>query len=217
MPRKPKIPDAPAELRDPAGLETSKRKSKSAVLKNEVDTLKLLHELQVYRVELEVQNSELRIARDEAESLREVYTDLYDFAPLGYFTLIPDGRIQMANLTGAALLGIDRVLLLGQAFSMLISQGHRTDFHQALKRIFEGEVDVTIDSELSVNGQPLKVVTFKFKRTRNGRELTSLHAGESKMLLFYQSYVTAVCLKLPTTAFYFSIQKHVKSPMPIRL
>jgi hypothetical protein len=49
----------------------------------EEDSLKLLHELHVLQVELEMQNAELRKTRDELETALEKYTDLYDFAPVG--------------------------------------------------------------------------------------------------------------------------------------
>ncbi|MDR3580609.1 MAG: hypothetical protein P4L44_11665 [Oryzomonas sp.] len=54
----------------------------------EQESLRLKHELQVHQVELEMQNAELRQARDKLETTPEQYTDLYDFAPAGYFSLI---------------------------------------------------------------------------------------------------------------------------------
>ena len=68
-----------------------------------VEPLKLLHELQVYQIELELQNAELRQARDEVASLLEEYTDLYDFAPVGYLTLDRSGTIHRVNLSGGGL------------------------------------------------------------------------------------------------------------------
>ena len=60
----------------------------------EEEPLRLLHELQVHQIELEMQNAELRQARDEVETALEKYTDLYDFAPVGYFTLDRKGTIR---------------------------------------------------------------------------------------------------------------------------
>ena len=80
--------------------------------KSETDPRRLLHELQVHQVELEVQHAELQEARGRMEALLEKYTDLYDFAPVGYFTVDEQGRILEANLTGAALLGVERSKLL---------------------------------------------------------------------------------------------------------
>ena len=73
--------------------------------RNEEQVQRLVHELEVHQIELEMQNAEIRHARDEAESALEKYTDLYDFAPVGYFTLDHEGIIRSVNLTGASLLG----------------------------------------------------------------------------------------------------------------
>ena len=77
----------------------------------EADALRLQHELQVHQIELELQNAELERSRDELEAALERYTDLYDFAPVGYFTLDRDGGIFSANLTGADLLNVPRARL----------------------------------------------------------------------------------------------------------
>src|ERR1700733_14237289 len=99
------------------------------------DTQRLLHELQVHQIELEMQNNELRQARDELEVALENATDLYDFAPAGYFTLAPAGTIQQVNLTGAHLIGIERSRLVGQSFGLLVSAAHRPAFNSFLKQI----------------------------------------------------------------------------------
>src|SRR5512145_1728554 len=69
---------------------------------------RLVHELEVHQIELEMQNEELRQARDEVEKALDKYTDLYDFAPVGYATLSRDGVILATNLTGANLLEAER-------------------------------------------------------------------------------------------------------------
>ena len=79
-----------------------------------------VHELQVHQIELEMQNEELRRAQEEIEKSRSKYVDLYDFAPVGYFTLNKKGQIVEVNLTGASLLGVERARLLKTPFSSFI-------------------------------------------------------------------------------------------------
>jgi two-component system CheB/CheR fusion protein len=72
-------------------------------------------------MELQLQNEELQKARAEAEAALKQYSDLYDFAPVGYLTLARDGTIEKVNLTGARLLGMERSRLVGARFGAFVS------------------------------------------------------------------------------------------------
>jgi PAS domain S-box-containing protein len=78
-------------------------------------------ELETQQIELELQNEELRRAREELEESRNKYSELYDFAPVGYFTFDPGGLIREVNLTGAQMLGIERQLLAETPFTRFIT------------------------------------------------------------------------------------------------
>lgn len=107
-----------AELRRRA--EERLRAEKTALPQGE-DPHRLLHELQVHQIQLEMQNEEMREARNQLETLVEKYTDLYDFAPVGYFSLNAEARIHQVNLTGAAMLGIEGSRLLTRRFSGFVA------------------------------------------------------------------------------------------------
>jgi PAS domain S-box-containing protein len=100
------------------------------------DTRRLLHELQVHQVELKAQNAELQEARDRMEVLLDKYTNLYDFAPVGYFSLDGQGRILEVNLTGAALLGVERARLINRGLPELVAPESRPNVVAFLKRVF---------------------------------------------------------------------------------
>jgi len=109
----------------------------STELSNE-EVHNLIHELQVHQIELEMQNDELRRFQNEIEESRNKYSHLYDFAPVGYFTVKEKGIIAQANLTGAALLGIDRASLIGKPLTRFVSMEDQDTFYlhclQVLKK-----------------------------------------------------------------------------------
>ena len=94
----------------------------------------LVHELGTHQIELEMQNEELRKSRDELESSRNEYSELYDFAPVGYFTLDAKGLIEEVNLTGAHLLGIERGLLLKRPFTSFIAEAEEREFFSKYRK-----------------------------------------------------------------------------------
>ncbi|MEI6915744.1 MAG: SpoIIE family protein phosphatase [Armatimonadota bacterium] len=102
----------------------------------EVDVRRLVQELQIHQIELEMQNDELQQASEKTAVLLEKYTDLYDFAPVGYFTLDYDTVIHRVNLSGASLLGIDRSHLSGRRFSRCVLAENRAVFDAFVERAF---------------------------------------------------------------------------------
>lgn len=102
------------------------------------DTARLLHELQVHTVELEMHNDELRHAYDEADAMRMQYADIYDFAPVGYFSLDPLGVIIKMNLAGAILLGIKRSQCGRQRFAAAVKPDLWAIFDSFLSDVLQG-------------------------------------------------------------------------------
>ncbi|MEO6974937.1 MAG: ATP-binding protein [Gallionella sp.] len=102
---------------------------------DESDSRKLLQQLQVHQIELEMQNEELRLARIEIEEGLQQYTDLYDFAPISYFTLKNDGTIHQANLAGATLLGLNRQRLIGHPMAGFFTGQDQSAFTSFLDKV----------------------------------------------------------------------------------
>jgi PAS domain S-box-containing protein len=98
---------------------------------------RLVHELQVHQIELEMQNEELERSRSEVEEGLARYTDLYEFAPVGYMTLNREGEIRQVNLTGARLLGLDRSHLVGKRLATLVDADSRPAFNTFFTKVFE--------------------------------------------------------------------------------
>jgi PAS domain S-box-containing protein len=136
MPKKPSNPPSAAELRLCAEARLKERHAHPAPPRTEGDTKGLLHELQVHQIELEMQNTEIQEARNKVETLLETYTDLYDFAPVGYFSVDEQGLILEVNLTGAALLGIERSRLINQRLQGFVDPPSRAVFLVFLKKVF---------------------------------------------------------------------------------
>jgi PAS domain S-box-containing protein len=146
MPKQPKIsnhparrdggrPETEAELR---GRAEARLRGRAKHPKFPADPERMLHELEVHQIELELQNAELQKARNELEVTLEKYTDLYDFAPVGYFSLDEHGQILEVNLTGAALLGVERSRLIHRPFPHFVAPSSRPVFLAFLEQVFAG-------------------------------------------------------------------------------
>jgi PAS domain S-box-containing protein len=105
----------------------------------------LVHELRVHQIELEMQNDELRLAQLQLGESRDRYADLYDLAPIGYFTISEKGLIAEANLTGATLLGVARKHLLHQPFSRFIALDSQDQYYLYRQQVLESETQRTCE------------------------------------------------------------------------
>jgi diguanylate cyclase (GGDEF)-like protein len=119
----------------------------------QTDLQSLVHEFEVHQIELEFHIEELQRAQAEVEARLERYSDLYDFAPIGYFILRRDGTVSQANLSGALLLGVERVWLEGRWFGLFVADGDVLEFNNFLEHVFESHVKQTCEVMLQKEGQ----------------------------------------------------------------
>ncbi|MEN6341249.1 MAG: ATP-binding protein [Methanospirillum sp.] len=140
------------------------------------DALALVHELQVHQVELALQNEELRRTRLDAEALRDQYIDLYEFAPVGYFTLDRNGTILAANLTGSVLLSQDRRALAGTRLQRFMHPDGLGAFAGFLDRVLHTETTETFEAPMA--GGPGQEPWFA---QLNGRTEPGGPAGSSRI------------------------------------
>ena len=121
----------------------------------ELETQELIEELRVHQIELEMQNEELRRTQAVVEESRAKYSDLYDFAPVGYLTLNRQGIILEANLTACSSLGKERSLLINinNLFTnFIIKKEEKGLFYQHLGKVFEAKSLETCELELKGEG-----------------------------------------------------------------
>ncbi len=116
-----------------------------------METIHLVHELEVHRIELEIQNEELVAARSVAQKVGDNYKDLYDFAPSGYVTLSAAGEIQKINFACARLLGRERSRLENKLFRHFVSEDTQAAFNYFFQKVFESKANRSCDVTLSTS------------------------------------------------------------------
>ncbi len=148
---------------------------------SEVDALKLIHELQVYQVELELQNQELILSNKEAELATKKYNELFNFTLIGYFTLSINGEIKEVNLKGAIILGKDQSELINRRFGVYISDESKPAFNLFLSNIFNSLELQTCEVTLEANHLAPIALTLTGIISKNANQcvITAVDISES--------------------------------------
>lgn len=143
-----------AEVRSSGEKKLRKQEDNTRPLKTS-DLVQRIHELQAKQLELEKHNQKLEQARAEAEEAYRQYTDLYDFAPVGYFTLKRDGNILEVNLAGASLLGVEQEKLIDSQLESFVSIESRSVFKGFFERLLSGTGKETCELMFRKSGPDL--------------------------------------------------------------
>jgi PAS domain S-box-containing protein len=126
-----------------------KKTGKSSPRTGNQRAAEVIHELDVHRVELEMQNEELRRSRVDLEESQRKYAELYEFAPVGFCSLDRKGQIQQLNLAIAQILGTEKRYLMARPFRSLVSSGFQDDFDQFFQNIFQPDCRESCESQLT--------------------------------------------------------------------
>ena len=129
-----------AALRQRVAALLVKQTEDEETISSELGNMKLIHELEVYQIELQMLNDELIRARLKAEEEADKYLELYEFSPSGYFTLSNEGVILDLNLSGETMLGKNRSKLRNSRFGFFVSMDTRAEFNHFLTKVFESKI-----------------------------------------------------------------------------
>jgi len=131
------------------------------------DILKLVHELQVHQIELEMQNDEITSAKENAEIIAEKYIELYNLAPLGYFTLTKEGQIIELNHFGSLMLNEQHKVLEKSNFRFFVVEDDKPIFNLFLENIFKNKVTETCMISTSLDQNFIKHVLLTGNVSKN--------------------------------------------------
>ena len=112
-----------------------KERGTESVGENELELVRLTHELEVHQVELELQNEELRRANKELEASRKEFVDLYQFAPVAFVTVNEKGLIEQANDAAARMFADSKHSLAGRLFSLLVYPPDQDVYFSCVEKI----------------------------------------------------------------------------------
>ena len=140
------------------------------------DVQRLVHELAVHEIELEMQNDTLRQVQMDLESARDRYLDLYDSAPIGYLTLNPMGMILEGNLPACTLLGVNRKELLGKPVIGFVAAKDQATVLRHIRESFKEGARQACEVGLAQQGDATVLVRFESVAVQG-------HVGQDTCLL----------------------------------
>ncbi|MEP6591569.1 MAG: PAS domain-containing protein, partial [Gemmatimonadota bacterium] len=157
-PKQPAAITSPEALRHRADEIVQARQPEPLGELSPADARKVIHELRVHQIELELQNEELRRTHESLEASRSRYFDLYDLAPVSYFTVSEEGTILEVNLSGSRLLDVSRAALVGRPLNLFILSEDQDIFYLATRQLVNTDREQAFELRMNRrDGQPFWV------------------------------------------------------------
>jgi PAS domain-containing protein len=163
---------------------------------SETDAQKLNHELEVHQNELEIQIVELRHAEAERSRSCKLYQELYDYAPIGYFTLSKEGEISKLNLLGSKMLGKGPLKLIGSRFGFFVSDDTKPIFNLFLEKVFKNKAKELCEVTVLSNNDLPKYFLISGIAVENREEclmtiadITELHKTKAELEISNQELI----------------------------
>ncbi len=204
-------------LREKAEELLKKKKSNAGSQLSETETIRLIHELEVHQIELEMQNDELMLARASAQEAAEKYAELYDFAPSGYFTLSMEGKIIELNLSGATMLGKERSRLKSSLFGFFVSNDTKPIFNLFLENVFNRNTKESCEVTLLIEDCKPIYVHLSGIVTENGNlclltmiDITARKLAENELIIAKEKAEESNHFK---TNFLQNMSHEIRTPM----
>ena len=185
-------------LRQKAEELLNNKKVKRVHQFSEADALRLIQELEVHIIELELQKEELVLAKEQVKKVTEdKFVELYDFAPSGYITLSKEGKICEINLSGSQMLCKDRSSLIGSVFAFFVSDDTKSILNHFFKRVYKSSIKTTCQVTLSMKLDTPIFVQIDGIAIENGErclltmvDITELKIAEQNIRIGQEKYRT---------------------------
>ena len=151
---------------------------------SEFEMTKLIYELEVHQIEMEIQNDELQLTKQQAETAADKYSELYDFAPSGYFTLSAEGDIKELNICSSQMLGKERARLINRGFDFFVSSDTRPMFNLFLENLRKSRAKTECEITILPNESSPKKVRLSgiFSSEKDQYRITAIDITESKRI-----------------------------------
>ena len=205
------------KLRQTAELLLKKKKQDPKAAAPEHDKIKLIHELEVHQIELEMQYEELKQAKEKAERAEKKYRELYDFAPSGFMSLTKEGEITDLNFSAERLLGKERTHLIKSSFGFFVSLDTRDVYNHFLQKIFENQLKETCELKLEAGDDTIKYILVSGIISNNNKkclvtltDITMRKYAENELI---KAKVKAEEGDMLKSAFLANMSHEIRTPM----